>query len=124
MTKRISLILDDAVKSEVWDFVARGTPAREALATWAKDHDLGPLSSDASVWRPLLQIGARTVREAALEDGSGRLSDYYSETEPVSERRAARDRHVRRTEAKLRTCFGGRCSGSTWGIPAARSARP
>ncbi|MDR1152252.1 MAG: hypothetical protein LBK72_07230 [Bifidobacteriaceae bacterium] len=101
MAKRISLILDDVVEAEIRDFAVPNTPAHEALAAWINDHDLGSVTSEASVWRALLRVGARTVREAALEDGYARLSKEYAAPELAAERRAARDRYVRRTEANL-----------------------
>jgi hypothetical protein len=98
MTKRVSLILDPATESAIRDFAVPGSPAREALETWAEDEGLGPLASEASVWRSLLRLGALAARESALDRGYARLAGEFAAPEEAAERRAARDRYARRAE--------------------------
>ena len=101
MSKRVSLILGDSDEAAIGPYLDQGSPAFEVLRLWASEHDVADdIKSEAAALRALLQAGAEALKEHVLDVGYAQLATEFN-TEPSNvERRAARDRYVRRTEGR------------------------
>ncbi len=101
MSKRVSLILKPADEVMLAPYLTGGSPSFEALRLWALKRGDGDIKSEAGALRALLQAGAEALREDVLDAGYSDLASEFNGKSDDAERRAARDRYVRRTEARL-----------------------
>lgn len=101
MSKRVSLILKAADEAVLAPYLTDGSPSFEALRSWALQRGDGDIKSEAGALRALLQAGAEAIREDVLDAGYSDLASEFNGKSEDAERRAARDRYVRRTEARL-----------------------
>jgi hypothetical protein len=101
MSKRVSLILGDADEQAIAPFIQSGTGQHEILRLWAARHGDPSVKSEASALRALLQAGVEALRDEVLDAGYADLAAAFSGEVERSERRAARDRYVTRTDASL-----------------------
>lgn len=75
--------------------------AFKVLRQWASQRGETDIKSEAGALRALLQAGAEALREHVLDTGYAQLAAEFN-TEPAhAERKAARARYARRTEAHL-----------------------
>jgi vancomycin resistance protein YoaR len=101
MSKRVSLILKDADEAAIAPYLSEGSASFEVLRQWASQRGESDIKSEASALRALLQAGAESLRERVLDAGYAQLATEFNSEPARTERRAARDRYARRTEAGL-----------------------
>jgi hypothetical protein len=101
MSKRVSLILKDADEAAIAPYLSEGSASFEVLRQWASQRGESDIKSEASALRALLQAGAEALQERALDAGYAQLAAEFNSEPARAERRAARDRYVRRAEAGL-----------------------
>ncbi|WP_225345681.1 MULTISPECIES: hypothetical protein [Mycobacteriaceae] len=101
MSKRVSLILKDADEAAIAPYLSEGSASFEVLRQWANKHGEKDIKSEAAALRALLQAGAEALREQVLDTGYAQLAEEFNNEPAHTERRAARDRYARRTEANL-----------------------
>ncbi|MGH3561214.1 MAG: hypothetical protein ACRDTN_05260 [Mycobacterium sp.] len=101
MSKRVSLILKDADEAAIAPYLNDGSASFEVLRQWASQRGEGDIKSEASALRALLQAGVEALGERVLDAGYAQLAAEFNNKPARTERRAARDRYVRRTEASL-----------------------
>lgn len=98
-TKRVSVTLDAPDQQAIEAFADHDRPERAVLEAWAARHGLSIRDdSDAAVLRTLILVGAEALRMKALEQGYERLAASHRDEQ--AERRALRDRAIRRSESK------------------------
>ncbi|MEM6107421.1 hypothetical protein AAHS21_14435 [Mycobacterium sp. 050272] len=101
MSKRVSLILKDADEAIIAPYLTEGSASFQVLRQWANKHGENDIKSEAAALRALLQAGAEALREQVLDTGYAQLAEEFNSEPAHTERRAARDRYARRTEANL-----------------------
>lgn len=101
MSKRVSLILKDADEAVIAPYLNEGSASFEVLRLWASQRGESEIKSEAGALRALLQAGAEALRERVLDAGYAQLAAEFNSEPARAERRAARDRYARRTEASL-----------------------
>ena len=101
MAKRLSLILGDGDQLALEPFVRPDTDQHRVLQRWAADHDFGAVNSEAAALRALLRAGVEALRDDVLDAGYAELAKDYASDEERTQRRAARDRYISRTEASV-----------------------
>ena len=101
MSKRVSLILKSADEEMLAPYLSEGSASFEALRQWVSQRGDGDIKSEAGALRALLQAGAEALRERVLDAGYAQLAEEFNSESARAERRAARDRYVRRAEAGL-----------------------
>lgn len=99
MGKRVSLILKDADEAVIAPYLDEQSASFEVLRQWASQRGEGDIKSEAGALRALLQAGAEALRERVLDAGYAHLAAEFNSEPSNAERRAARDRYTRRTEA-------------------------
>jgi len=99
VTKRLSLILASDDVQRITPFTSPGTDSHHVLQRWATVHGVGPLSSEAAAIRALLQAGVEALQEEVLDQAYVELAQTFHGGSERADRRAARDRYVRRTES-------------------------
>jgi len=100
MSKRVSLILKDADEAVIAPYLDEGSPEFAALRHWASQRGAGDVKSEASALRALLQAGSEALRDQVLDAGYADLAAEFNNQPAAAERKAARDRYVRRTESR------------------------
>jgi hypothetical protein len=99
-SRRISVTLDAPDQQALEVFADPSRPEHATLEAWAGQHGLSVRdASDAAILRTLVRAGAAALREKALEDGYARLAEQSLEEQ--QERRALRDRAVRKARARF-----------------------
>lgn len=94
------MTLDVPDQQAIAVFADRDRPERAILEAWAAQHGLSIRDdSDAAVLRTLVLAGAEALRTKALEQGYERLAAAHQDEQ--DERRALRDRAIRRSESKV-----------------------
>lgn len=101
MSKRVSLILRPVDEAVLAPYLTAGSPSFEVLRRWADERGVGDIKSEAGALRALLQAGVEALRDDVLEAGYAELASEFNGKPENAERKAARDRYVRRTEAHL-----------------------
>ena len=101
MSKRVSLILQDADEAAIGPYLHEGTASFEVLRQWASQHGESDIKSEAGALRALLQAGAEALGQLVLDSGYADLASEFNSEPAHAERRAARDRYVLRTETHL-----------------------
>ncbi|UHJ58583.1 hypothetical protein LT337_32560 (plasmid) [Mycolicibacterium fortuitum] len=101
MSKRVSLILKDADEAVIAPYLDEQSAAFEVLRQWASQRGEGDVKSEAGALRALLAAGAEALREHVLDAGYAHLASEFNSEPAHVERRTARDRYTRRTEAHL-----------------------
>ncbi|TMS50731.1 hypothetical protein E0T84_22815 [Mycobacterium sp. DBP42] len=97
----MSLILKDADEAAIAPYLDEESAAFKVLRQWASQRGETDIKSEAGALRALLQAGAEALREHVLDTGYAQLAAEFN-TEPAhGERKAARARYARRTEAHL-----------------------
>ncbi|WP_061002884.1 hypothetical protein [Mycolicibacterium mucogenicum] len=99
MSKRVSLILKDADEAAIAPYLDEQSVSFAVLRQWASQHGESEVKSEAGALRVLLQAGAEALRERVLDAGYADLADEFNSPSASAERKSARDRYVRRTEA-------------------------
>ena len=98
MAKRLSLILGEGDQRVIEPFTRPGTEHNQALRRWAESHGAGPVSSEASALRALLQAGVDSLRDDVLDAGYAELAGAFASGDLQAERRTARDRYAARAD--------------------------
>lgn len=98
MSKRVSLILQDADEEVLAPYLSQGSASFEALRQWARQRGERDIKSEAGALRALLQAGAEALRERLLDNGYAQLAEEFNSEQAHGERRAARERYVRRAQ--------------------------
>ncbi|SOJ57629.1 hypothetical protein MSIMFB_05106 [Mycobacterium simulans] len=101
MRKRVSLILKDADEAVIAPYLNEGSASFDVLRQWASQRGANDIKSEAGALRALLQAGAEALSERVLDAGYAQLAAEFNSGPTHAERRAARDRYVRRGEAGL-----------------------
>lgn len=101
MSKRVSLILGDADERAVAPFIRSGTDQYEVLRQWAARHGDMSVRSEAGALRALLQVAVEALRDELLDAGYAEMATAFHGNTERTERRAARERYVARTDASV-----------------------
>jgi len=101
MSRRLSLILGDDEHVQLEPFLHAGSAQHQVLLRWASEHGVGSVTSDAAAIRVLLRAGVEALRDDALDAGYAELAEAYGGSDDRDERRVARDRYIKRTEAAV-----------------------
>ncbi len=99
MSKRVSLILRAADEAAIAPFLDPENPSFDTLRRWVRDRGDLEVRSEAAALRALLQAGAEMLGEQALEAGYRQFAEEFNADHADAERRAARSRYARRTDA-------------------------
>lgn len=99
MGKRVSLILKDSDEAVIAPFLDEGSTSFEVLRQWASQQGAEDITSEAGALRALLQAGAQALRDRVLDAGYADFAVEFNSGSADKQRRAARDRYVRRSEA-------------------------
>ncbi|MCG7610744.1 MULTISPECIES: hypothetical protein [Mycobacterium] len=97
MGKRVSLILKDTDEAVIEPYLTEGSTSFEVLRQWASQRGESDVKSEAGALRALLKAGAEAMREHVLDAGYAQFAEEFNGD--AAERRAARARYVRRSEA-------------------------
>lgn len=98
--RRVSLTLDGPDQRAIEAFADPSRPEHATLEDWASEHGLSLReASDAAILRALVRAGAEALRMKALDDGYDRLAADREASR--AERRAVRDRAVKRADERL-----------------------
>ncbi|MDO3014607.1 hypothetical protein P5V34_11475 [Mycobacteroides abscessus subsp. abscessus] len=100
MSKRVSLILKDADEAVIAPYLDETSLSFAVLRQWGSQHGETDIKSEAGALRALLQAGAEALREHVLDAGYAGLAAEFNDGPANAERKAARDRYTRRTEAR------------------------
>jgi hypothetical protein len=99
-SRRISVTLDGPDQQALEIFTDPSRPEHATLEAWASQHGLNVRdASEAAILRTLVRAGAAALREKALEEGYAKLAAQSLEDQ--HERRALRDRAVRKARARF-----------------------
>lgn len=99
MGKRVSLILKDDDVAAIAPYLDEQSVSFAVLRQWANQRGDSDVKSEAGALRALLHAGVEALREHVLDAGYAELAGEFNSPPAGAERKAARDRYVRRTEA-------------------------